>query len=295
MARPVSRWLLPLELCDEADIGARLLAARHARMNVENERDATRNRITSIVNAQKQCIARTAANYAQRDELLRERSHSRIERQQMSELRAASLPTRPDFRESVARARFDQRDAIEQAHAEQLRLRQATAGEVKAGRWDAERTLAELEEERIRRAQLTRDRVVAEREQGEQRRLAARESRRLDARAAIARLRGHETDDDRWLLNKEYDALVCEEESLIRRITRTHEAALEADSELDKLAAVRVSLRPPSRASAFLQPVSPKVGGAKAAVRGPPRPNSQPHRRREEVPYYMVVERTWQS
>ncbi|KAG8459208.1 hypothetical protein KFE25_005719 [Diacronema lutheri] len=248
MSKPVSRSLLSIGPIDETDIGARLLAARHARMRVENDREALRNRIAALKLAQSHAAAVTAQNHARNDELLKGRAEATQVRAQLSELREASLPSNPRFRSMVSASRVEQRDAIKQARAERLAERRAGARAVHAERSATERARAELEEERARAVRSAHERVLADRERSARSRVASLEGRRRDARLALDRLRAQTVWDQggeaQLAEARERKALAREEADLLVRLARTHEAAIEASMQLDKLAAPRGTRAP---------------------------------------------------
>ncbi|KAJ1640483.1 hypothetical protein T492DRAFT_928297 [Pavlovales sp. CCMP2436] len=241
MAQPVS--LSELEASDETDIGAKLLAARNARMGAENRLTLLRNKIGSILAAQQQAVRETELNCTEKETLWRARSGLSQQRSQLGELREASSRSSPSNRELIVAARTEQREAIKQVRAKEMGVRRANASAVHADHSAVQRALAELEGDRAVLTQRARERVLADRERGADKRLSAIETKRKNACNDVNQLRDQWASDEAEtseVMRREYQILALEESRLIVALHRTQEAALEEAAKLESLSSARV-------------------------------------------------------
>lgn len=212
-------------------------------MRAENERQLLRNRIELLKAQQKKAIADIKHNRARRDALRTERLEQRSQRSQLSELQEDTLPSNPRFKAHVSRTRIEQHISIARVRADVLNARKARAQAVHAERAAAEKAQAQLEAERARAVLVARERVLADRARLAKVRDVFLEKKQKSSRLTGEGQRAKEAQVE--AKRREFEELAREEASVLARLARMHEAAVEASADLEHVASLRpVQLAP---------------------------------------------------
>lgn len=230
------------------DIGARLLYARHQRMEAESKRDLLRARLRLLAAEQEQLAAQTRQNMRS----IREAHLGKEERSTLSRLAeesrsrlAESLP------QDTLAMRAEQRNAIRASRLAALDERRQVVQSTHAERDAHAHMIAQLDAQEQRRAQEIHQRVLEQRQRGEDLRAYSAHERRREARSTIDQLRLRDAETlarEREEMQREKAKLERSEKVLLERLAHSQAEALEASARLEAVTATRPSrhgLSPP--------------------------------------------------